>query len=290
VPVRQVFQPPLPAHGVLRHQPVSLHSGRTAPNLSAFRNILVIMSIHVLVNDCTPVKMWQDVSMSQQLEDDRADPGTAGPAGQGDADQAGGPPSVREVSDVAVIKALADPTRLAILNALMVNGPGTLPVRSVKELAEELGEPQTKLYRHVKQLEAARLIEVAATRVVSGILEQRYQASQRDLTIHQPGLLRDPARADEVEAAARNVLSRFSGQFFEAYRDGRIGDQEGPGQVPSRRPVMMLSECRVSPERAAAIRAKLGEVMAELNQPSDPDGVPVHAFIGFFSPAEAGPA
>jgi DNA-binding MarR family transcriptional regulator len=40
---------------------------------------------------------------------------------------------------------------------------------SVKELAEELGEPQTKLYRHVKQLEAAGLIRIAASRMVSGI-------------------------------------------------------------------------------------------------------------------------
>lgn len=45
----------------------------------------------------------------------------------------------------------------------------------MKKLAKHLGEPQAKLYQHVKQLEAAGLIEVAATRMVSGILEQRYR-------------------------------------------------------------------------------------------------------------------
>ncbi|HEY2270221.1 MAG TPA: helix-turn-helix domain-containing protein, partial [Streptosporangiaceae bacterium] len=98
------------------------------------------------------------------------------------------PLAVRTVDDVDVLKAMADPTRMAILAALM-RTRRDLPVRSVKELAAELGEPQTKLYRHVRQLEAAGLIRVASTRMVSGILEQRYQASQRDLVLGR-GILR----------------------------------------------------------------------------------------------------
>ena len=89
---------------------------------------------------------------------------------------------VREIDTVEGLRALADPVRLAILAALDAQGPdAALPVLSVKELARRLDEPQTKLYRHVKQLEAAGLIHVAATRMVSGILEQRYQASQRSV-------------------------------------------------------------------------------------------------------------
>src|SRR5215475_8348684 len=90
------------------------------------------------------------------------------------------PLAVRSVASVDMLRALADPTRLAILSALMER-QDELPVMSVKELAARLGEPQTKLYRHVRQLEAAGLIRVASTRLVSGIVEQRYQASQRDL-------------------------------------------------------------------------------------------------------------
>src|SRR5258708_1399774 len=58
--------------------------------------------------------------------------------------------AVRQVTDVDTIKALADPTRIAILRALMVSEAGAARVMSAKELAEELGEPQTKLYRHLK--------------------------------------------------------------------------------------------------------------------------------------------
>jgi RimJ/RimL family protein N-acetyltransferase/DNA-binding transcriptional ArsR family regulator len=99
-------------------------------------------------------------------------------------------PAARRVTSVATLKALADPVRLAILTALMAD-VRDLRVMSVKELAAELGEPQTKLYRHVRQLEMAGLIRVAATRVVSGILEYRYQACQASLAFG-PGLVRDP--------------------------------------------------------------------------------------------------
>jgi DNA-binding transcriptional ArsR family regulator len=96
--------------------------------------------------------------------------------------RAGGTARSPEIDSVEGLRALADPVRLAILSALEARGPDDeFPVMSVKEMAQRLAEPQTKLYRHVKQLEAAGLIEVAATRMVSGILEQRYRARQRDL-------------------------------------------------------------------------------------------------------------
>ena len=58
-------------------------------------------------------------------------------------------PGVREIDTVEGLRALADPVRLAILAALDTRAPdGALPVMSVKELAQHLGEPQTKLYRH----------------------------------------------------------------------------------------------------------------------------------------------
>src|ERR1700751_22963 len=122
-------------------------------------------------------------------------------------------PGVREIDSVEELRALADPVRLAILSALDTRGPdGELPIMSVKELAQHLGEPQTKLYRHVKQLEAAGLIEVAATRMVSGILEQRYRARQRALRL-SAALFRQ--HADETEAALRSAFDAFLTGVFD---------------------------------------------------------------------------
>src|SRR5271156_6018568 len=104
--------------------------------------------IHVYVNDCMGVNVWQDESVEEQSE-------------------------AVYINDVDSLRAMAEPTRLAILSALL--RPPWPRVMSVKELAAELDMTPTRLYRHVRQLEEAALIKVAETRMVSGILEQRYR-------------------------------------------------------------------------------------------------------------------
>ena len=196
---------------------------------------------------------------------------------------------MREVSDVDALKALADPTRLRMLRAMMgAETRGELPVVSVKELAEQLGEPQTKLYRHVKVLESAGLIHVAATRLVSGIVEQRYQASQRDVIFHGPGLASaEGAVAQDMEAAVATVLDSYRQRLFMAARSGQLPAGELDSGESYRKSMLLLSEGRVSRERAAAARLKLQEVLEELGDaPDDPDGIPVNVLIGFFSPVE----
>ncbi|MGH3254437.1 MAG: ArsR/SmtB family transcription factor [Streptosporangiaceae bacterium] len=194
------------------------------------------------------------------------------------------PPAVRNVNDVEVLKALADPTRLAIISALMKSG-GDLPVMSVKELAAELGEPQTKLYRHVRQLEAVGLIRVAGTRMVSGILEQRYQACQRDLTLDR-GFLQE--HVDESQQAMQAVLDLYREGFFAAFR----ADKSPAGEVPAKedylRPLMFMCDLEVSPARAAELRSKLQEIMDSLkdDQAEDPDGVTLNLLLGCYVPVE----
>jgi DNA-binding transcriptional ArsR family regulator len=195
------------------------------------------------------------------------------------------PAATRVVDTVESLRALADPIRIAILAALMETRHADLPVMSVKELAGALGEPQTKLYRHVRQLEAAGLIRVAATRMVSGILEQRYQACQRDV-MFGGSFLRE--HVDESEAAIQTVLNSFRDGFFTAFRDKRLSPAEIPGAESYERPTLFVSETRVTPARAAEINARLKEVMDWLNDGSaeDPDGVLVDILIGYYSPAD----
>jgi DNA-binding transcriptional ArsR family regulator len=217
------------------------------------------------MNDGMIVSMWQDVSMEQSLVEAE-------------------PSAVRTVNDVEVLKALADPTRLAILTALMKSGRD-LPVMSVKELAAELGEPQTKLYRHVRQLEAAGLIRVAGTRLVSGILEQRYQACQRDLTLDR-GFLRE--HVDESEQAMQAVLDLYREGFFAAFRADKTPAGEDPAEETYLRPLMFMCDLKVSPARAGELRSKLDEIMDSLknDQTEDPNGVTLNLLIGCYVPVE----
>ncbi len=198
----------------------------------------------------------------------------------------GQPSAVRAVDRVEVLKALADPIRLAILAALMKTRQD-LPVMSVKELAAELGEPQTKLYRHVRHLEAAGLIKIASTRVVSGIIEQRYQACQQDLMFGR-GFLQE--HADESEIAMQTILDRYRDGFFTAFRADRLAGGDVPAEESYRKPLLFMSDLRVSRAKAAELKRKLEEVIDVLKDEGaeDPDGIPVSLLIGCYVPDPQG--
>ncbi len=188
----------------------------------------------------------------------------------------------RTISDVETLRTLADPLRLAILSALMDDGP-EFRVMSVKELAEELGEPQTKLYRHVKQLEAAGLIRVAASRLVSGIVEQRYQASQRDISLG-PELLSSREAVEESLAFVSVAFNRYRDQFFAAHRAHILAPPGSPAGQADRKPILNMTEVRVPAAKAAEIHARLRAIIDEAHAAEDPDGVPVSVLVGFLIP------
>ena len=193
------------------------------------------------------------------------------------------------MSNIDVLKALADPLRLNLLYAL-TNEPGTeLPIRSVKELAAELGEPQTKLYRHIKHLEAAGLIRAVASRVVSGIVEQRYQACQADF-IAGDNLTEQEKTSAEAEAMAAAAMEFFRRQFYAARR----ARPNVPSLEPHQRPLLGSADGRMPVAKAAAIRAQLRQMIEDVaaaasdhaaEHAEDEEMVPVHLLVGFFTPA-----
>jgi DNA-binding transcriptional ArsR family regulator len=218
------------------------------------------------VNDDTNVNVWQDGVVTEQ---------DSAPSADGVAEQAA-------ISTVEQLKALADPTRQAILETLMSR---ELPVMSVKELAGVLREPQTKLYRHVKVLESAGLIRVGATRMVSGIAEQRYQACQRDLNFAS-GLLRQ--HVDEAEAIVRTVFDRFRHGYLAAARARSPHDDADDSAAPG----LISASGRRTPAEIAAVRAGFRETLAIFNEADsdDPEAVPMHVLAGYFLEIDGEPS
>lgn len=223
------------------------------------------------------VNTWQDGVMN---DSDGPPAGDRGPA--------------QVIYDAATLRALADPLRLRILSILMERHDGALPVMSVKELAADLGEPQTKLYRHIKHLEAAGLIKAVSSRVVSGIVEQRYQAGQTDLLLGSTPKQRQ--MSPEAEAAAEAVttaaLELYRAQYFAASRSrmASSGAQDAPEQEPHRQTFMSLHVGRISPAHAVEIRERLQQVLNDLNEAEskaatdDAGTVRVSVLLGYFSP------
>jgi DNA-binding transcriptional ArsR family regulator len=235
-------------------------------------NVHALSIVHVKVNDDTNVNIWQDGAVADS--DANENSSDDGPA-----------EAIRTVTNVETLKALADPIRLNLLAALM-RGSGDRPVRSVKELAAELGEPQTKLYRHIKQLEAVGLIRAVSSRVVSGIVEQRYQACQSELQFG-PGLTDAEHSSAATEAAVGAVFDLFRSRFFAASRSGRLPSRTSADTQAHRQVLLNVTDTWIPAAKAAAILGRLRGVVADLDQISgEPDGdnVQVNLLIGYFSP------
>jgi DNA-binding transcriptional ArsR family regulator len=183
---------------------------------------------------------------------------------------------VRTVTDVDTIKALADPTRLAILRALSRD---RMP-KSAKELAEDLDQPQTKLYRHLKVLQEAGLIEAAETRVVSGIVETKYRAAQSSVKI-------DPSEHPDETAEA--MVQMIGGNLAD-YRERFLWNAQerlrssAPEEIENEGTVANLSAV-IAPEQAEEFRLRVEELIRDFDgYPRDPDGVRIEGLISWFRP------
>jgi putative molybdopterin biosynthesis protein len=78
--------------------------------------------------------------------------------------------SIQHLQSFEQLKLLSDPRRRAILQQLM-SGPASLTM-----LGKAIGEHPAWVRHHLKQLEAAGLIELVETRVQSGVVEKFYRA------------------------------------------------------------------------------------------------------------------
>lgn len=194
----------------------------------------------------------------------------------------GTPLARREVSDVNTLRVMSDPLRIAILRLLMTQADGAVRVMSAKELAAELGEPQTKLYRHLKQLEDVQLIEVAETRVVSGIIEQRYRTAQLDLTL-SPVLVRDRGARGDLAGTVGAIIDEFRDELRRNMRSERIDMRQSSD--PAAVGVIMHTGFarRMDIRRAREFRDRLAALAEEFDAaPEDPTGSEIRMLIGWY--------
>lgn len=169
------------------------------------------------------------------------------------------PNAALEVDDVETFEILSNPTRLRILRNLKTPA-------SVKELAERLGVPPTRLYYHVNLLVEAGVITVAETRKVGAMLEKRYQRTAHSFTAsprlvtggHDPvdiarigaGVVLDGARVDAEAALAAELRSAAAGDSGAFGRTGR----------------MVRSIAHLTAEGAAEIQSMLDAVLQRLEE------------------------
>jgi DNA-binding transcriptional ArsR family regulator len=128
---------------------------------------------------------------------------------------------VLEIQDLRVFEMLDNPVRLRILRHL--DQP-----RTVKQLAEWMEVPPTRLYYHVNLLREAGVIVVVDTRKVGAMIEKVYQATARTL---RPGkaIVTGGHAPSELATVAVNAILNGARLDAEAALTGHFADLAATG-------------------------------------------------------------
>jgi DNA-binding transcriptional ArsR family regulator len=157
------------------------------------------------------------------------------------------PTGVETVTDLAQIRALADPLRLKILGAL-----AGLP-RTTKQVAEVLGEKPTKLYHHVEALKRVGLIRLTATRPNRGTMEKYFQAVAAQFQVSASALSPAGARARSAqESMLTSILDTARKELNDCIRPGSATDSD-----PERAPFVARILVKGSSKKVQGVRRRL---------------------------------
>ena len=189
------------------------------------------------------------------------------------------PGSELVLTDIAQLRAMSDPLRLRLVEVMNDEPRGW----TAKELAERLGTKQTKLYHHLNLLAEHGLIRVAGTRMVSGIVEKRYQVSARSFRVDRTLL------TGEGQAGVGEVID----VIFDRARDEILGAMAAGlvslDKTERKRSRMSLSmtHARLSPKSVRRVM-RMVEQLNAIDESPDADGEDYGLVIGFYPRATQG--
>jgi DNA-binding transcriptional ArsR family regulator len=165
---------------------------------------------------------------------------------------------IRVIDDPDVVRLIADPLRLKLLELLRQHP------RTVKELAETLDVPRTRLYHHINLLEEHDLITVDETRLVSGIIEKRYRATAYRLSIDKRLLGSGTDGQSALDAYLSLVLDEVVTEVQRAIASGLIDvDRVHEDIYAPRRLVIGRQWLRLTDEQVARFEEAFREMMEE---------------------------
>ncbi|GAB4513714.1 MAG: hypothetical protein OHK0046_14760 [Anaerolineae bacterium] len=165
------------------------------------------------------------------------------------------------ISDLETLKVLADPLRLSIVHYL--RKPGT-----VKQIAERVNKPPTKLYYHFNLLEKHNLIQMVDTRLVSGIVEKQYQAAAHTFRLERGLLAPDSAGFDEnLDVTLSHLFGAARDDLRQSMLAGVIKMAEDAPQ--HLRLLLTHGQVMLHPEQATSFYERLLALLREFNMSND---------------------
>jgi DNA-binding transcriptional ArsR family regulator len=188
---------------------------------------------------------------------------------------------VFEIDDLETLDVLNDPLRMRILHLCAKEA------RTVKELAEILGVPVTRLYYHVNMLHDSGIIEVAETEKVGAMIQRRFRATADDYRLSKAAVesIRDDQRAAQVATATILDGARLDAEAL-------LSDYFAHPDAGERKGSFGRNYLVIDPDRLAHWRERIDALIEEIETESedldDRDGCELYGLTYVFAPV-AGP-
>ena len=175
-----------------------------------------------------------------------------------------------KIRDLETVRLLSDPLKLQLLQAF-ADGPKT-----TKQVAAELGENITKLYRHVDALHDSGLLEVVEERQKRGTIERTFRAVARRFEADHS--LFSGETADDGAEAVRQMLRVSETEILNA-----IAGVDEDSQA-----IFMRVRGKACPEKIAELSQTLNEWVQSLPDDDEVPGKDAREFGGLvaFYPIE----
>lgn len=176
---------------------------------------------------------------------------------------------LHKINDLEQIRLLADPLKLRLLQEF------AQAAKTAKDVAIDLDESVTKLYRHVDALLAAGLIEVVGEQQKRGTVERTFRAvAQRFEADHT--LFSDAAGTEGVDAA-RDMLRVSEAEILDVLANA--------SDEPEEQAIIMRIRGKATPEKIAELRASLQawlESVPGVEEETADDGREIGGLIAFY--------
>lgn len=168
-------------------------------------------------------------------------------------------PSSKTIDTLEALKALADPLRSQIMEALYEK-----PL-TVSLIADRLGVAPSKLYYHTKQLAEHGFVQVVDTKVQGNIIEKSYWLTARNFDLHKDLLAFAAHKAhSELHEALLSRLDATRADLIRSIEAREFNREQGAQENP--RGVMIAREVnRIPDDRAKEFMSRLKGLVAEFN-------------------------
>jgi DNA-binding transcriptional ArsR family regulator len=168
------------------------------------------------------------------------------------------PAAIFHITSPAQLKALSDPLRLQIIETVAKEA------HTVKQIAERLGQPPTKLYYHVSALEEAGFVTLVETRVKSGILEKYYRNTAENIEVDRKLLKMSSEREATLEAVLSVVFDATLEDLHRSFAAGLLDLSAGDRGGDAGRLILSRALCKLRRDDVPKFIAKFQALLKEL--------------------------